>query len=209
MSLEASLKELDVDRLWRARELSDLRNWFSVSVTQRDQELVSRSVLVLAYAHWEGFCYTCVNVFIDFLVSKGKTYEELPRDFFVGATTSIVDSFRDKADNLKNRLELSSRMRTAVNDDLASFDRKVVLPRSNLNFERLKFIFTILDADISPFQTHRIKLDRELVAWRHQVAHGQMFVLNRDDVIAHSQFCEELMFLLKATFEKHLIAWSH
>ena len=81
-----------------------------------------------------------------------------------------------------------------------AFERKVVLPRSNLDFERLREIFDLMGIDPTPFEKHRIKLDKELVKRRHEIAHGQDVQLNHTEIDAHTRFCELLMQLVQDTF---------
>lgn len=161
----------------------------------------SRSIVVLCYAHWEGFCSSCVNIFVDHLESLNLTYGSVPVDFGLGAVSANLDSYRDKADNLNSRIDLARSFRGLEVKPFENFDRKIILPRSNLNFERLRFIFSVINLDVQPFQKHRIRIDNELVKWRHQIAHGQMFTLDDDKVLSHTKFCEELMFLIKDAFE--------
>lgn len=205
---EEFLKRLSEDRLWRARELSDLRTLHEHAGCMREQKLTSRCVVLLSYAHWEGYCADCVNTFVDYSEAMGFTYDQLPKDLVIGAVSSALDSYRDRADNVRTRLELLNALEGVAASPFSGFDRTVILPRSNLNFERLKFIFSTMDADINPFQKHRIRIDRELVGWRHPVAHGEMFILDHSKVTSHTQFCDELMFLMKDTFESALYVLS-
>ncbi|GLS20792.1 hypothetical protein GCM10007874_38090 [Labrys miyagiensis] len=198
------LKRLDSDRIWRVRELSDLRLQFENSVGERERNVTSRSIVVMCYAHWEGYFANCVHIFLDYLEALNLTYGALPMDFFLGACSPAFNQYRDKVDNSKSRLALIHAINAVNKTPFKGFDRKVLLPRSNLNFERLEFIFSMVGLSLAPFQPYRIKLDKELVAWRHQVAHGQMFTLDIARVISHTKFSEELMFSVREAFEDAL-----
>lgn len=201
------LKKLDDDRLWRIREISDLRSQFKASTNERERSVTSRAIVVFCYAHWEGYCSTCVHTLVDFLEASNLTYAAVPDDFVLGATSSALDRFRDKSDNLNSRLELVKTFKGIEATAFEKFDRKTILPRSNLNFDRLRFIFITTQLDVSPFLRHRIRLDSELVRWRHLIAHGEMFTLDDTKVETHTRFCEELLWLLKNEFENALFSY--
>jgi hypothetical protein len=199
------LKRLSDDRVWRVRELSDLRVLHEKASSKRERETTSRSIVVLSYAHWEGYCSKCAGIYIDFLEEKKVSYSALPPGMFLGAMSSALDSYRDKADNLSSRKNLVEAFQKVNGSVIERFDRRVILPRSNLNFPRLEFIHKIIGAELEPFQRHRLKIDKELVAWRHLVAHGEMFVLDESKADSHTKLCEELMFLTKDAFEDAIL----
>ncbi|MBB5721168.1 hypothetical protein FHS72_000775 [Loktanella ponticola] len=201
---ENYIERLSTDRLWRARELSDLRVMHSKAETSREKVVTSRAIVVLSYAHWEGYCSSCAGTLVDFLEAKEVPYSTLPPDMLLGALAAALDSYRDTADNLVSRRKLIAIFQETLGNHIKNFDRRVILPRSNLNFERLRFIHETIGADIQPFQRYRLKIDKELVAWRHLVAHGEMFTLENYLAVAHTNLCEELMFLTKDTFETAL-----
>lgn len=203
---KAHLKRLSDDRLWRVRELSDLRVLHKKASSKREREATSRSIIVLSYAHWEGYCSNCASTFVDYLEEKKVPYNLLPANMFLGAMSAALDSYRDKADNLNSRHQLIKVFQDRNGGFIEKFDRRVILPRSNLNFERLDFIHQIIGADLKPFQRHRLQIDKELVAWRHLVAHGEMFTLDDSKATSHTHFCEELMFLTKDCFETAILS---
>ena len=175
------LEQLSTDRLWRARELSDLRVMHRKAESTREKAATSRAIIVLSYAHWEGYCHKSANILVDYLEAKKSLYSALPNDMILGAMSRALDSYRDSADNLDSRRKLVNSFHTVLVSHFEKFDRRVILPRSNLNFQRLRFILEVIGADVQPFQEHRLKIDRELVAWRHLVAHGDMFTLGNTD----------------------------
>ncbi|SDW17482.1 hypothetical protein SAMN05444358_101126 [Ruegeria halocynthiae] len=201
------LKKLSDDRLWRVRELSDLRIMHRKAASGREKAATSRAIVVLSYAHWEGYCASCAGTFIDYLEAKKVPYSLLPPDMMLGAVSHALDSYRDTADNLVSRRKLLKLQQQAYTGHIERYDRRVILPRSNLNFDRLRFIHEIIGAEIQPFQKYRLKIDKELVAWRHLVAHGEMFALENLLAADHTKLCEELMFLTKDTFEPFLFEY--
>lgn len=198
------IDRLSADRLWRARELSDLRVMHNKAESSREKAATSRAIVVLSYAHWEGYCSSCAGTLIDYLEAKEVPYNSLPSEMLLGAMAGALDGYRDTADNLVSRRKLIKVFQDVLGNHIKNFDRRVILPRSNLNFERLRFIHEVIGADIQPFQKHRLKIDKELVEWRHLVAHGEMFTLENSLAAAHTNLCEELMFLTKDTFETAL-----
>lgn len=202
------LDQLSADRVWRARELSDLRAMHHRASSERERSVASRSIVVLSYAHWEGYCKKSAEIFLDYLEAIKIPYQQLPPDMLLGAIAASMDGYRDTADNLNSRKKLLDEIRLKTGGSFERFDRRIILPRSNLNFERLKFICATIGADISPFQQFRLKIDKELVKWRHEVAHGELFILERNLVDSHTRLCEDLLFLTKDTFETAITSYN-
>jgi hypothetical protein len=85
-----------------------------------------------------------------------------------------------------------------------NFDKTVILSKSNLDFSKLRHNFNILGFDITPFQQHRLRIDNELVKWRHQVAHGDSPDLSAVDLDNHIAFTQKAMLLLADTFQSSI-----
>ena len=98
--------------------------------------------------------------------------------------------------NLKARLECR----------FDSFDRTTIEARSNLDFERLAQNYVVLNFDTAPMQRFRIRLDKELVGWRHRVAHGDSPDLSAMDIADHVSFAALLLVVIADSFQYAMLA---
>jgi hypothetical protein len=62
----------------------------------------------------------------------------------------------------------------------------------------------VLNFDLTPFQRWRLRIDKELVGWRHSVAHGNDPDLSSMDLDRHIEFTQKLLLLLADTFQEGL-----
>lgn len=81
----------------------------------------------------------------------------------------------------------------------------VIEARSNLNFDRLSENFELLSFDLNTLQRFRIRLDRELVGWRHGVAHGDPPDLSTLDINNHVDFTANLLLALADSFQSGML----
>jgi len=77
---------------------------------------------------------------------------------------------------------------------------------SNLDFERISFTYQLMSFDLTPFQRHRIRLDKELVGWRHSVAHGDTPNLSGMDIADHVDFTSRLLIPIADSFQYAILA---
>ena len=79
------------------------------------------------------------------------------------------------------------------------------MAKSNLDFERLRHNFEIFDFEIGPIQMYRNRIDKELVGWRHGVAHGDSPQLSTVDGAQHVTFVGNVMALVADSFQEAML----
>jgi hypothetical protein len=200
----AYMNELDTRRLSRVLELSDIRTNFATRNFSGRTTLASKAVVVLSYAHWEGFFNECAETYVKFLKLGAGRVRDVEWNMLLGVLQADFQRLADRnhsydalfkfLDSLKERLECS----------FDEFDTSVISARSNLDFSRLQQIFRTLKFDTSKFQPYRLRIDRELCSWRHQVAHGSNPDLSQMDIRSHVRFTETLLATLSDTFQSEI-----
>jgi hypothetical protein len=106
---------------------------------------------------------------------------------------------RSHSDNARHDFVASLRDRLECGFD--AIDIAVINARSNLNYDRLSKNFKLLSFDLNALQQLRNRLDKELVAWRHSVAHGDQPDLSSMDINDHVDFTANLLVTLADTFQ--------
>lgn len=202
------LDMIDVSRTRRAKELSDIKTRFGRKLDDDRSYLYSKATVVLAYANWEGFYNDCVRTYVEFLRATGKKVRETDWLLLVGAFASDFASLRDKNHSPKARLEFVSNLKTRLECAFDAFDRTTIEAKSNLDFSRLSFTFQLMSFDLAPLQPFRIRLDKELVGWRHGVAHGDSPDLSAMDIADHVDFTSKLLLAVADRFQEAMLQRS-
>jgi hypothetical protein len=165
----------------------------------------TKAVVVLTYAHWEGFYNDCVQSYIDFLKTNGGRVRDADWMMLVGALSSQFQSLYDRRHSHEARRKFVEQFRTILECDYDSFDLEVVRARSNLDFCRLSGNYDILNFDIERLQTYRLRIDHEIVSWRHQVAHGDQPDLSQLDIERHVDLAAELLLVVADQFQEAML----
>ena len=112
--------QLEEELTWRLNELRFLRNQLAFIKDHDQKKLFRKSILVMLYSHFEGFCKTVFLIYIK-TINQERVTRSNANDFI--ATASLVEIFR-AYDNLDKKCELFKR---ALPDDnkLHKFARQV------------------------------------------------------------------------------------
>ncbi len=197
--------EIDAARIRRARELLDIKSRFADHPAPDPTHIFSKAAIVLAYANWEGFYNDCANVYVGFLQECGGKIRDRDWMLLIGALNTEFNSLKDRNHSDEARLSFIKALKDKLECGFDLLDTRFVTARSNLDFARLSWCFSILGFDLGPLQPHRIKLDRELVQWRHLVAHGSQPDLSAMNIRAHVEFASEMLLVLADQFQQAML----
>lgn len=197
--IEHFFDEIDINRSRRIRELSEIKQRFSGGADAFG--IGSKAVVVLTYAHWEGFYNDCVEAYVEFLKANGGRIRDNDWMMLAGALVNELQSLNDRRHSHDARSDFVEILRTVVDCEYSKFEMEVVEARSNLDFPKLRGNYRILNFDISRLQTYRLRIDREVVAWRHQVAHGDQPDLSELDIDQHVDLVAMLLLIIADQFQ--------
>lgn len=205
--VERFFDDIDRARNQRARELSEIKRTFLAISSADPLAIGSKSVVVLTYAIWEGFYNDCVSCYIDFLRDANLKVSDVRWELLAGTMSGDFNSLRDKHHSDDARQKFVERLRERLSCGFDKFDRSIVMSRSNLDFEKLSANFGLLGFDISPFLRQRLRIDKELVGWRHGVAHGDPPDLSRVDAAGHIEFTSQLLLAIADCFQHAILTY--
>lgn len=193
--------EIDAARVRRVKELSEVKRSFGRLSDDDALGVASKAIVVLAYANWEGFYNECVRAYLSFLVERGGKVRDSDWMLFVSAFHADFESMRDRNHSLESRLSFVQNLRSRIDCGFEAINAKTVEARSNLDFSRLAENYSLLNFDLTKMQRMRNRLDKELVGWRHAVAHGDSPDLTELDVQDHIEFTSSLLMLIADQFQ--------
>ncbi|WP_110598517.1 MAE_28990/MAE_18760 family HEPN-like nuclease [Salinicola lusitanus] len=198
------LEKIDAARLRRVKELSEVKTKMAQASEYSIYGVHSKALIVLTYSHWEGFYNECARFYISFLKSSSVKVSEVSWGMLLGVLTPSLQSLRDRNYSIEAGGRFVDGLKSAIESGFDCFDESVVLSRSNLNFQKLRQNYDLLGFDLSPFQRFRIRIDKELVGWRHSIAHGDDPDLHTLDLENHIKLTQELLFLISNSFQENI-----
>lgn len=192
---------IDDARVQRAKELSEIKRTFAEISRSDPLGIASKSAIVLCYAAWEGFYNECVRNYLTFLQARKTRVSDVSWLLLTGAMTAEFQSLKDRHHSELAKRSFVERLKERLNCGFDTFDQSSVMAQSNLDFCKLSGNFILLGLDISPFMSSRLKIDTELVGWRHGVAHGDPPDLRALDLAAHVDFASQLLLKISDSFQ--------
>jgi len=167
-------------------------------------EALLKSLIVSCYAHWEGFYNDCANAFLDAASSSGRAAREISPRLLVGVFSKNFARLRDMNHSRKAQRDFVDQLN--LNEGFSTFDKSCVLARSNLNFEALSYNYTLIGMDVGHIQPFRLKLDKEIVGYRHELAHGGEIDMAEVDMASHVAVVDGIMRIVAGDFQAKIIS---
>lgn len=202
------LDEIDQARQSRVRELSELKYRFSATSDDGPFLINSKTAIVLAYSHWEGFYNDCVNTYIKFLKDRKCTVRLVSWSMMAGALSSALARLKDRNHSNEARSDFIDAILKDWDCDFQNFDASTISARSNLDFQKISENFRVLNFDANRFNAYRNRINKELVGWRHSVAHGDVPDLSEMNIESHLNFTSGVMLEMSDIFQEQIVRLS-
>lgn len=171
----------DADLIWRRKELSDLK----AAVRSADQvarPALLRSLVAMAYAHWEGYVRTCANKYFEHIGLRKWSYDKLERQFYANAYLGRLDALRVSRANISDRSTLVMDILDGESTRFAYINPGLVDTKSNLNTDVVKDICLVCGVDGGHFEGKRIFIDTLILKRRNAIAHGQQEFVHESEM---------------------------
>ncbi|MEG4943581.1 MAE_28990/MAE_18760 family HEPN-like nuclease [Microcoleus sp. F4-D5] len=184
--------KLATDLTWRKKELSEMKSLIEAkNVTDQRHKALLRSGVCILYSHWEGFVKLAANSYLEYIISKKLTYQELSSNFLALA---MKEKLKEAKQTNKPSLYIP-----ICDFFISELNQRCLLPKdvistgSNLSSEILKEITYILGIDFSIYSTKSVLIDTKLLKTRNEIAHGEYSVFDRAEYLeVHKEILEML-----------------
>jgi hypothetical protein len=203
--IDRYFEEIDAARIRRARELSEIKRKFSADKSPDPAGVNSKAAIVLTYANWEGFYNECVRSYLQFLKERGGKVRDTDWMLLVGTFNRDFEALRTKNHSADAKRQFVADLKVHLDCRFDAFDSTVIEARSNLNFERPSHNYSVMNFDLTSIQEFRNRLDKELVGWRHSVAHGDAPDLTSFDIVGHVDFTAHLLIVIADHFQYAMV----
>jgi len=173
---------LATELVWRKKELSEMKSLIEAkNVSEQRHKALVRSGVCILYSHWEGFVKLAANSYLEYVISKKLTYQELSSNFLALA---MKEKLKEAKETNKPSLYIP-----VCKFFISELNQRCILPKnaistaSNLSSEILKEITYILGIDFSIYSTKSPLIDTKLLKTRNEIAHGEDSVFDRDEYL--------------------------
>ena len=170
---------LATDLAWRKMELSEMKSLIeSKNVSDQRHKVLVRSGVCILYSHWEGFVKLAANSYLEYVISKKLTYQQLSSNFLA---LGMKEKLKEAKETNKPSLYIP-----VCEFFLSELNQRSILPKdvistgSNLSSDILKEITYNLGIDFSRYSTKSVLIDTKLLKTRNEIAHGEYSVFDRD-----------------------------
>lgn len=187
------------ERVRRVKSLSNSRALY-VSAADALAETAAQSLIVMCYAHWEGYFNFCVELYIEAVNLAGKEIIQLNPALLACEIDPFLMSLKDRNFRIEARPDFARKVFGVSGPKTISSDISILKAASNLDFKRLRVCLDTLDVDNSRLLPHENFIKHQLVKWRHQVAHGDEPELEEADLVGHSIRTEDLLAIILEIF---------
>lgn len=175
--LDKSIADEHTVRLLELKQFKDKVYPF----TNVNSRKFARNLIVMLYAHWEGFIKNCSEYYLQYISHQNYKYNELKLGLVTISHLKLVNEYLESNVALKI---------TALDILFNSMNKKAMVPYdyqiatySKLNTESLKEICMIVGIDPNKYVTKKGIIDEKLVKLRNEISHGSLVRIEPEDSI--------------------------
>ncbi|MEJ0020840.1 MAG: MAE_28990/MAE_18760 family HEPN-like nuclease [Acetobacteraceae bacterium] len=188
------LQDLERDREQREAEIRLVENLATRSTSDAERSMLRRSLVLLTYAHLEGFCKFALFAYVAAVNAARVPCREAAVPLVAATLTKVFGALREinrkhpvfaRALPDDQRLHMSAREQRFVEEfenitaHLVEIPDNVVDTESNLNAVVLKKILFQLGLNFASVDAHSNTIGR-LLGFRNAIAHGDAIKVPRD-----------------------------
>ena len=188
MNIAELRAELEEDRAWRDKEIREFQNRGSAISDEEGQKRYRRALVLLLYAHYEGFCKFAFTLYTNAINSADITCGEAS---YAVAAASLADMFKDlgnpqkKSDLFRRELPNDFKLHrfarerefvervTEVNNHKVEIPDYVVDTESNLTPIVMRKNLYRLGLPHDQFDGHASDINK-LLGIRNGISHGSL-----------------------------------
>lgn len=186
MRIEEFQDFLEKDLAWRKMEISQL---FRILNTAESKDIVCKSMILLLYAHWEGFIKKSSKCYLKYVSDKNIKVQKLTRNFEAIMLKRFArECIEQDSKNLAKEFALMDKQRKAsgkpfnISIDIDNeFDTAFIDTQYNLSSKVLASIIQIIGIRYNDaIKTREQFVDVNLLKNRNAIGHGSQ--LSEDSV---------------------------
>jgi hypothetical protein len=164
---------LDEQKQRRRRELTSVR--FDLTPEGRaPSSRVTRSAIVLAYAHWEGFVKEAARAYVDLVSHKSRSLSALAANFQALVCRQELRVAQSASKRIAPHIAVIDRLTVRAQESVTIDPSLAIDTESNLNAEVFRNICECVGVDYSSTWSNEGPSMNDLFQDRCAIAHGDL-----------------------------------
>lgn len=169
---------LDNEYAWRVKEI-DYAQTAVRRASGSAQVTLTRAGVALLYAHWEGFVKCAAEALLNFIVCRSLKYKDLQSCFIAHGMAHHLELLSSSLKH--NRRSESVQFILNNLDSRAKFPwANIISTHGNLSADVFNNIAAAIAIDSTKYEPRRNWIDKELLANRNKIAHGERLSIQPD-----------------------------
>jgi hypothetical protein len=188
MKCEQFTNYLEEDLAWRKKELSSL---ILVAEGHEDNKAILKSIILLLYAHWEGYIKKSSKIYLKYIAESKKGITELTQNFKAVALKDMIAQCIEHVDHLTlqnemtviNRLAKLEHIKFKVNINVDNDQENSIIDTAgNLTPKILRNIHSIIGLNYkTTLELKESHINSHLLRNRNLIAHGGKYIEKEDE----------------------------
>lgn len=195
--------QLDQDRSWRLREISDLKT----AIRRADESLqrvLLRALITICYAHWEGHVRFAARKYLEYVARRKFSYSDLDRQFLRNEFLLKLAALSTSRKSIKERCALIDEILDSSDGRFSRLDERLIQTRSNLNFNVFTDICLVCGVKAENFADKETFIDKMLLQRRNSIAHGENQFVGISDLDKLTNETIDMMRAFADALENHV-----
>jgi hypothetical protein len=176
-SKEELVDRLTADLGWRKKELTTLYNSVMTSNT-KNLNTALRCAVVMLYAHWEGFIKNSAESYLSYVRFQGLNLNQVNSNILALSLKQKLIEFT-QTNKATLHVEFVTYFKNNLTEKAKFSETDSIKTQSNLSSLILKEIFASIGLDITHYELKSNLIDKQLVANRNNIAHGNQPPIDR------------------------------
>lgn len=200
--------QIQGDRTWRIKELSDLKT----AARRADgnlQRALLRALVTVCYAHFEGSVRFSARKYLEYVAMRKLKFREIDRQFLRNYFLPRLAALSNATVNISQRCTLVDEILNSSNLRFSRFDKDLVNTKANLSFEVFQDICKVCGVSIATFEGKATFVDVFLLKRRNSIAHGEDTYVEVADLDDLASGTIELMRTFGDALENHIYSKSY
>jgi len=168
------------DRIWRIKELSDLRALVE-RADKLSQRVLLRALVGLCYAHWEGYVKRVAKLYLEHVSLRKYKYNVLNRQFLRNHFLPRLDALSHAKVGLEEKCELIDKILDGCENEFRRVNEDLVYTE-NLKSSVILEICKVCGFDSSYYLAQAEFIDIFLLKRRNSIAHGEDTLVAVEDM---------------------------
>lgn len=171
---------IDKDLAERKHEITFLINLLNEKKINRMAYALAKSLIVIAYSHWEGFVKLTSARYLAYV-----NFLSIPKSDMNNRLNAVGFAWFDDLSGMA-KCDLVNEAYKIITEDDYKFNFPIdplVSTESNLNSSVLKKIIADIGSDSTAFESDYLFLDKKLLKFRNQYAHGESLFADIDEAL--------------------------